>query len=83
MKRLDQQHKKPTINPEQVVHPEPKGTEKDFKIMKHPDPKKHQRISFIKSAVRIAGYVFIPFSLPLAAAVLILSEFIGILEELV
>ena len=51
--------------------------------MKHPDPKKHQLISFIKSAVRIVGYFIIPFSLPLSAAVLILSEAIGIIEELV
>ena len=51
--------------------------------MKHPDPKKHQLVSFIKSAVRIVGYFVIPFSLPLAAGVLILSEAIGIIEELV
>ncbi len=25
--------------------------------MKHPDPKKHQQISFIKSGIRIAGYI--------------------------
>jgi len=51
--------------------------------MKHPDPKKHQLISFIKSAVRIIGYFIIPFNLTLAAIVLILSEAIGIIEELV
>ena len=51
--------------------------------MKHPDPKKHQLNSFIKSAVRIVGYFIIPFSLPLSAGVLILSEAIGIIEELV
>ena len=51
--------------------------------MKHPDPKKHQTISFVKSAIRIVGYFFIPFSLETAAIVLILSEGIGILEELV
>jgi hypothetical protein len=50
---------------------------------KGPDPKKHQLVSFIKSAVRIVGYFIIPFSLPLAAGVLILSEAIGIIEELV
>lgn len=51
--------------------------------MKHPDPKKHQQISFIKSGIRIAGYILIPFSLVLAAAILTLSELIGIYEELV
>ena len=50
---------------------------------KGPDLKKHQLVSFIKSAVRIVGYFIIPFSLPLAAGVLILSEAIGIIEELV
>jgi hypothetical protein len=51
--------------------------------MKHPDPKKHQLISFIKSGVRIAGYGLIPFSLVAATVVLIFSELIGIIEELV
>jgi hypothetical protein len=51
--------------------------------MKHPDPKKHQQISFIKSGIRIAGYILIPFNLVIAASVLILSEIIGIYEELV
>jgi len=51
--------------------------------MKHPDPKKHQQISFIKSGIRISGYILIPFSLIIAASVLILSELIGIYEELV
>jgi len=50
---------------------------------KIPDPKLHQTISFIKSGIRIAGYIFLPFSLEIAAGVLILSEIIGIIEELV
>tara|TARA_Y100001972_G_C7603879_1_gene302629 strand:- start:273 stop:527 length:255 start_codon:yes stop_codon:yes gene_type:complete len=49
----------------------------------YPDAKKHQKISFIKSGVRIVGYILIPFNLVAAAGVLILSEFIGIYEELV
>ena len=53
------------------------------KLDKIPDPKKHQIISFIKSGVRILGYVLIPYSLPIAAGVLIFSELIGIIEELV
>jgi hypothetical protein len=50
---------------------------------KIPDPKLHQKISFIKSGIRIAGYFLLPFSLEIAAGVLILSEIIGIIEELV
>lgn len=51
--------------------------------MKHPDPKKHQQISFIKSAVRILGYVFLFWSIDAAACTLIASEAIGVAEELV
>jgi hypothetical protein len=51
--------------------------------MKHPDPKLHQRISFIKSAIRIGGYVLLFINIPTAATVLVVSEVIGILEELV
>jgi hypothetical protein len=50
---------------------------------KHPDAKKHQIISFIKSGIRILGYAFIPFNLAIATIILILSEVIGIYEELV
>lgn len=53
------------------------------KLDKIPDPKKHQLISFIKSGIRIAGYGIIPFHLGFAVIVLILSEAIGIYEELV
>ncbi len=48
-----------------------------------PDQKWHRRISFIKSGVRIIGYVFIPFNLIIATTLLILSEVVGIIEELV
>jgi len=51
--------------------------------MKYPDAKKHQIISFIKSGIRILGYIIIPFDLVLAAGILVFSEFIGIVEELV
>ena len=50
---------------------------------KHPDAKLHQIVSFIKSGVRIVGYAAIPFSLGWAVTFLILSEVIGIIEELV
>ena len=48
-----------------------------------PDQKLHQQISFFKSGVRIVGYFFIPFNLVAATALLILSEVIGIIEEMV
>tara|TARA_R100000541_G_scaffold59139_2_gene72017 strand:+ start:581 stop:748 length:168 start_codon:yes stop_codon:yes gene_type:complete len=48
-----------------------------------PDARKHQIISFIKSAIRIIGYIFIPFNLFAATILLLVSEFVGILEELV
>jgi hypothetical protein len=51
--------------------------------MNQPDPKKHQLISFLKSAVRITGYVALFWSLSLGAIILIISELIGIVEELV
>jgi len=53
------------------------------KKQKLPDAYLHQKISFLKSIIRIAGYVFLPFSLEIATVVLILSEVIGIVEELV
>ena len=51
--------------------------------MKYPDAKLHQIISFIKSGIRILGYIFLLFNLPIAVILLVLSEGIGILEELV
>ena len=55
-----------------------------FKEYQHyPDARMHQIISFIKSGIRILGYSFIPFSLVTATILLILSEIVGIVEELV
>ena len=50
---------------------------------KHPDPKNHQVVSFIKSGIRVLGYILLPFNIGAAAVVLIISEGIGIVEELV
>lgn len=58
-------------------------TTKDKNIEKMPNQKWHQIISFIKSGIRIIGYVLIPFDLIVAASVLVFSEIIGIVEELV
>ena len=51
--------------------------------MKQPDAKLHQIISFIKSGICILGYGFLLFNLPTAVALLVLSEAVGIAEELV
>ena len=51
--------------------------------LNYPDARKHQIVSFIKSGIRILGYCFIPFNLAVSAILLILSEIVGIIEELV
>ena len=56
---------------------------KELQTQKYPDAKKHQIVSFIKSGIRIIGYIFIPFDLVTAAIILVASEGIGIIEELV
>ena len=53
------------------------------KLERMPDPDDHQKLSFIKSGIRIVGYLAIPFSIPLAVALLVASEVVGIVEELV
>ena len=52
-------------------------------LEKLPNTKLHQLVSFIKSGMRIIGYCFIPYNLGVAALILVLSEIIGIIEELV
>jgi hypothetical protein len=59
------------------------GIKKEKDIDKMPNQKWHQIVSFIKSGVRIIGYCFIPFNLIVATILLVLSEIIGILEEMV
>jgi hypothetical protein len=59
--------------------------------MEHPDPKKHQFISFVKSAVRIIASIgstaAVFANVPLAVAILAVgygvAEVIGVYEELV
>jgi hypothetical protein len=41
----------------------------------------HAKISYTKSAIRLLGYVLLPINLVAAAAVLFVSEIIGIGEE--
>ncbi len=52
-------------------------------LEKFPDPDKHQKISFLKSGIRILGYVCLPFSIITATILLVTSEIVGIYEELV
>jgi hypothetical protein len=52
--------------------------------MQHPDPWKHQVVSFAKSTVRILAGGFLCANMLMSAGVLlILAELLGILEELV
>jgi len=51
--------------------------------MEHPNPKKHQQISFAKSALRITGYLALLVDPITAVIFLVTSEVLGILEELV
>lgn len=76
MKKL---HEQKSIINDEVYHNVKKRPAK----MEHPDPKLHQTVSFLKSAVRISGYVALFWSIGLAAIILIISELIGIVEELV
>ena len=60
------------------------NNEKDRKNLEQmPDQKLHQAISFIKSGIRIVGYGLLLYNVPIAVGVLIFSEAIGIIEELV
>ena len=56
---------------------------RDFDKQQLPDARRHQIISFIKSGVRILGYILLPFDVVAATVVLVISEVVGILEELV
>ena len=49
----------------------------------YPDAKKHQLVSFIKSGIRLLGYVTLLYNIEVAAYILVFSEIIGIVEEIV
>jgi len=59
------------------------GKKNPLDIKHMPNQKWHRYVSFIKSGVRILGYGLIPFNLVAATVVLIFSEIIGVIEELV
>lgn len=65
-----------------IINPEVYDSFKE-QVNNYPDAKKHQIISFIKSGIRMIGYTFLFFDITMAAVILIASEAIGVLEELV
>ena len=62
-----------------------KGTKSKIdKEIKHmPNQKYHKYVSFLKSSVRITGYGALMYGIGLGVFILIISELIGIIEELV
>ena len=63
---------------------DPKQPKVPLKNIEHlPDQKWHRIISFIKSGIRMVGYCFIPFNLYMATFFLLISEIVGVIEELV
>lgn len=59
------------------------GKKNPLDIKHMPNQKWHRYVSFVKSVVRIGGYFLLPFDLGIAMFVLIFSETIGVIEELV
>lgn len=54
------------------------------KDTKHPDPKKHKYVSFVKSGFRIlAGATLFFGEFAVAGSLIIVAEVLGIVEELV
>jgi len=51
--------------------------------MNHPNAKRHLQISLFKSVIRIVGYILLVVDIEIAVSVLVASEVIGIIEELV
>lgn len=57
---------------------------KEVDLEKLPDPKLHQKVSFIKSAIRLGACAFGFFGLfELGFIILFLAEIVGVGEELV
>ena len=77
-------HRAPMTRKEMLDNIDIDGIQRERENLEHmPNQKWHQIISFIKSGIRIAGYGLLLYSVPIAVGVLILSEAIGIIEELV
>ena len=65
-----------------IINPEVYDSFKE-QVNNYPDAKKHLLASFAKSTVRIVGYIFLPLDIVTATVLLVASELIGIVEELV
>ena len=66
-----------------VIKTNPRMVKVGADLINMPNQYWHRIISFVKSGVRLTGYAFIPFDLLVATLILIISEIIGIVEELV
>ena len=71
------------IDKNKVIKTNPRMVKEGVDLINMPNQYWHRIISFVKSGVRLIGYAFIPFDLMVATMILIFSEVIGILEELV
>ena len=80
---LIEELRKRKMSDREIMDSKPWGKKVAPKMQHHPDAKKHQIVSFIKSGVRILGYGLLIVNLPIAVTTLIFSEVIGIIEELV
>ena len=71
------------IDKNKVIKTNPIMVKEGVDLINMPNQYWHRIISFVKSGVRLIGYAFIPFDLMVATMILIISEVIGIVEELV
>ena len=71
------------IDKNKVIKTNPIMVKEGVDLINMPNQYWHRIISFVKSCVRLIGYAFIPFDLMVATMILIFSEVIGIVEELV
>ena len=77
-------HRAPMTRKEMLDNIDIDGIQRERENLEHmPNQKWHQIVSFIKSGIRLAGYGLLLYSVPIAVGVLIFSELIGIIEELV
>lgn len=71
------------IDKNKVIKTNSRMVKEGVDLINMPNQYWHRIISFVKSGVRLIGYAFIPFDLMVATMILIFSEVIGIVEELV
>ena len=77
-------HRAPMTKKEMLDNIDIDGIQRERENLEYmPNQKWHQIVSFIKSGFRLAGYGLLLYSVPIAVGVLIFSELIGIIEELV